>query len=79
MVLTWTASMSSGVSGYNVYRGTTLGGESSTPLNSLPVNATTYTDVNVTAGDEYYYIITAVGSNDAAQSSGSTQISATVP
>jgi hypothetical protein len=79
VVLTWTASVSSGVSGYNIYRGTTSGGETSTPLNLLPINGTTYTDVNVTAGDEYYYVVTAVGSNDAAQSSGSTQISATVP
>ena len=50
VILTWTASVTSGIAGYNVYRGTTSGGESSTPLNSTPINGTTYTDENVTAG-----------------------------
>ena len=65
--------------GYNVYRGTTSGGESSTPLNSTPINGTTYTDENVTAGATYYYVVTAVASNDVTQSADSNEASATVP
>jgi hypothetical protein len=79
VILTWTASVTSGVAGYNVYRGTTSGGESSTPLNSTPINGTTYTDENVTAGASYYYVVMAVASNDVTQSADSNEASATVP
>jgi fibronectin type 3 domain-containing protein len=65
--------------GYNVYRGTTSGGESSTPLNSTPINGTAYTDESVTAGVTYYYLVTAVASNDVAQSAASNEAAATVP
>jgi uncharacterized membrane protein len=78
VILSWTASATSGVVGYNVYRGTTSGGESSMPLNSTPVNGTTYTDANVTAGATYYYVVTAVSSSDV-QSVASNEVEATVP
>jgi fibronectin type 3 domain-containing protein len=78
IILTWAASTSTGVVGYNVYRGTASGGESTTPLNSTPINGTTYADENVTAGTEYYYVITAVGSNGV-QSTDSGETEATVP
>jgi hypothetical protein len=79
VILTWTASVTSGVAGYNVYRGTTSGGESSTAVNSAPINGATYTDANVAAGASYYYVVTAVASNDVTQSAGSNGASATVP
>jgi hypothetical protein len=79
VILTWTASVTSGVMGYNVYRGTASGGETSTPLNSTPINGTTYTDENVTAGASYYYVVTAVASNNVTQSADSNETSATVP
>ena len=78
VILSWAASGTSGVVGYNVYRGTTSGGESSTPLNSTPINGTTYVDANVTAGATYYYSVTAVGP-DGAQSAASAETVATVP
>jgi hypothetical protein len=78
VILSWTASPSSGVEGYNVYRGTTSGGESSTPLNSAPINGTTYVDANVTAGATYYYVVTAVGSGGV-QSAASNETEAAVP
>ena len=78
VILSWTASATSGVVGYNVYRGTTSGGESSTPLNSTPVNGTAYTDANVTAGATYYYVVTAVSSSEV-QSAASNEVEATVP
>jgi len=77
VILPWTANVTSG--GYNVYRGTTSGGESSTPLNSSPISGTTYVDENVTAGATYYYWVTAVASNGTTQSPDSNQASATVP
>jgi hypothetical protein len=78
VIVSWTASPTSGVMGYNVYRGTTSGGESSIPLNSTPVYGTTYTDANVTAGVTYYYMVTAVMSNGSTQSAASTETAATV-
>ncbi|MGD1103257.1 MAG: choice-of-anchor D domain-containing protein [Terriglobia bacterium] len=77
--LSWTASVTLGVMGYNVYRGTTSGGESSTPLNSMPINGTTFTDENVTARATYYYVVTAVASDDVTQSANSNEAAATVP
>jgi archaellum component FlaF (FlaF/FlaG flagellin family) len=76
--LLWTPSSTSGVVGYNVYRGTTSGGENSTPLNSTPISGTTFTDESVTAGSTYYYVVTAVGSDDT-QSPASAESSTTVP
>jgi titin len=78
VILSWAASTSSGVVGYNVFRGTTSGGESTTPLNSTPINGTSYVDVNVTAGTAYYYVVTSVGS-DGMQSAPSNETEATVP
>lgn len=79
VMLNWSASSSSNVSGYFVYRGTTSGGEGSTPLNSTPICATAYTDQNVTSGSQYYYIVTSVASNGVTQSAASTETAASVP
>ena len=76
--LTWTASTSSGVTGYNVYRSTTSGGPY-TLLTSSPLGATatSYQDSAVTAGATYYYVATAlVGSSESGYSG---QASAAVP
>ena len=78
VILSWTASATSGIVGYYVFRGTTSGGESSTPLNSTPTNGTTYTDTNVTPGATYYYVVTAVCSSGE-QSAASGETAATVP
>ena len=75
--LSWTASTSTGVTGYNVYRGTTSGGPY-TQLNSSLVAGTTYTDSTVDVGQTYYYVATTVNSSGA-QSGYSNQASATVP
>jgi Abnormal spindle-like microcephaly-assoc'd, ASPM-SPD-2-Hydin len=75
--LTWTASTSPGVTGYDVYRGTSSGGESKTPLNTAPVSSTSYVDESVTAGTTYYYVVTAVANGT--QSADSNEASATVP
>jgi hypothetical protein len=61
VVLSWTASGSSNISSYNVYRGTTSGGPY-TQLGSVPEPTTTYTDTSVTDGQTYYYVTTTVNS-----------------
>ena len=65
--LSWTASTSAAsctspcTFGYNVYRGTTSGGENlTTPLNSSVVTGTTYSDTTVALGNTYYYVVQAV-------------------
>jgi len=78
VILSWGASPTSGVVGYNVYRGTTSGGESSTALNSTPINGTTFVDENVTAGTTYYYVVKSVGPNSEL-SGPSNETEATVP
>jgi hypothetical protein len=78
VILSWSASPSSGILGYNVYRGTASGGEGSTPLNSTPISGTTYVDANVTAGTTYYYFLTSLSSNGV-QSSPSNETEARVP
>jgi hypothetical protein len=79
VVLSWTDSPTTGVVGYDIYRGTTPGGEGTTPINSSPVTGPSYDDTNVTAGITYYYVVTAVASNDTTQSTDSNETSATVP
>lgn len=56
--LTWTASANAQY--YNVYRGTTSGGESQTAIASP--GATNYVDSSVTVGTTYYYTVAAVSS-----------------
>ena len=75
--LSWTASTSSNVAGYNVYRSTTPGGPY-TKLNSARVAGTTYTDSTVQAGQTYYYVSTAVD-NSNNESVNSNQAQAAVP
>ena len=74
--LSWTASPSPGVA-YNVYRGTVSGGPY-VKLNSSTVPGTSYTDTTVTSGQTYFYVVTAVDSNNN-ESIYSNQVSAAVP
>jgi hypothetical protein len=73
--LNWNASSSSGVTGYNLYRGTTTGGPY-TLLTSLGV-ATSYTDSSVASGQTYYYVVRAL--NSSGESGNSNQAQAVVP
>ena len=57
--LSWRASSSSNVVGYNVYRGTVAG--SYALLNSMNAG-TSYSDATVQNGQTYYYAVTAVDS-----------------
>ncbi len=74
--LNWTASTST-VIGYDVYRGTVSGGPY-TLLTPSPITGTQYVDSSVTAGQTYYYVVTAVASGNV-QSAYSNQVSGTIP
>jgi hypothetical protein len=60
--LSWNASTSV-VSGYNIYRGTSSGGQY-TLLNTSLVSGLSFTDSNVQSGTTYYYAATAVDSSN---------------
>jgi Cep192 domain 4/HYDIN/CFA65/VesB-like, Ig-like domain/Abnormal spindle-like microcephaly-assoc'd, ASPM-SPD-2-Hydin len=75
--LTWNASASSNVVGYNVYRGTASGGPY-TQSNSSLDTTTSNTDTTVQSGQAYYYVVTAVDSAGA-ESAYSNQTTAVVP
>jgi fibronectin type 3 domain-containing protein len=57
IILAWSGV--SGATSYNIYRGTTPGGEGATPY-MANVTDTSLTDTGVTAGGTYYYQITAL-------------------
>ena len=71
ITLRWTAS--TGATSYNVYRGTTSNGESTTPI-ATGVTVTNFADKSVTRGTTYYYKVAAV--NSAGTSAMSNQASA---
>jgi fibronectin type 3 domain-containing protein len=58
--LSWTASNSAGVTGYNIYRDTQASMAAKARINTSPVTSTTYSDTSVTNGTTYYYAVTAV-------------------
>ena len=75
--LSWDSSQSSGVVGYNVYRGDTTGGPYSRI--NVPVEASTsYTDAAVSGGSTYYYVVTAVDGNSI-ESGYSAEAKAVIP
>ena len=83
--LSWTAPASNGgsaITGYDVYRGTTAGGEASTPIASN-VSGTSYTDTTAANGTKYYYTVAAVNaigvSAQSNEASATPQAAATVP
>lgn len=77
VTLSWVASTSLNVVGYNIYRGTTRGGPYSL-LTTTRVTGTTYRDTAVQAGQTLYYVATAVDSNSL-ESVYSNEATALVP
>jgi len=75
--LSWDASTSPQVVGYNVFRGTNPGGPY-TQINPTLDPNTIYTDSTVQSGQTYYYVTTAVNS-DNTQSEYSNQTEAQIP
>ena len=71
VALAWSAV--TGATSYNVYRGTSAGGESATPV-AAGLTGASYTDTGLTNGTKYY-VVTAV--NGVGESAKSTEASAT--
>ena len=77
VALSWIASTTATVTGYNVYRSTTSG-LGYVRINSSLVSLLAYTDSNVANGTTYYYVTTAVDGSGA-ESGFSNQATAVIP
>ena len=77
VTLSWTASISRGVIGYEVFRGGHSGGPY-TRLDAALVSETSFKDSAVQAGETYYYVTTAVNSKRI-ESLYSNQVKVAVP
>ena len=75
--MSWIASVTTTVTGYNVYRSTTSG-SGYVRINANPITLLNYTDSTVANSTTYFYVATAVDSNGL-ESSFSTQATAVIP
>lgn len=73
-VLTWTASADA-VQGYNIYRGTAAGQETTKVNGTTPVTETTYTDTPLPPGP-VFYVVRAV--ENGVESVNSNEVSAVI-
>jgi predicted phage tail protein len=74
--LSWGASSSSSVQGYNVYRAGVSGGPYAAVVSAN--SATTFVDGSVLSGQTYYYVVTAVDTSGM-ESAYSNQVQAVIP
>jgi Abnormal spindle-like microcephaly-assoc'd, ASPM-SPD-2-Hydin/HYDIN/CFA65/VesB-like, Ig-like domain/Cep192 domain 4 len=74
VLLSWTASTSTGVTGYYVYRGTQSGQYTKIDPSS-PASTTQFTDNSVQAATVYYYVVTAVANGVESSYSSPTTVS----
>ena len=66
VTLSWSPPAPTGVTvdGYNIYEGTSPGGESGSPVNTSLVQGTSYTASGLTDGTTYYFTVAAVWSSE---------------
>ena len=76
VTLSWTPSLYAAT--FNIYRGTSAGGESPTPV-ATNVTGTTYTDTGLTNGVTYFYYIVAVNNVGAGPHSNEASAAPTTP
>jgi Abnormal spindle-like microcephaly-assoc'd, ASPM-SPD-2-Hydin len=74
--LSWSASSSSSVQGYNVYRAGVSGGPYAAVVSAS--SGTTFVDGSVQSGQTYYYVVTAVDASGT-ESAYSNQVQAVIP
>jgi hypothetical protein len=77
VALTWTASVSTNVVGYNIYRGKLTGGPYSI-IDPAPAASVAYTDSTVQSGQTYFYVVRSVD-NDGIESLNSSEVQAIIP
>jgi len=75
--LTWNASVTPGVVGYNIYRSTASGGPYS-KVNGAVNSDTSYTDSTVSAGQTYYYVAKSVDGSGV-ESGPSNEVQVVIP
>jgi hypothetical protein len=76
--VTWNASTSASLQGYNVYRSTVSGGPYSKISPILSPATLLFTDTTPISGQKYFYVVTAVDTSGS-ESAASTEVAVTIP
>lgn len=76
--VTWAASTSTPLQGYNVYRSTVSGGPYTKISPTLSPTTLLYTDTTPLSGKQYFYVVTALNTSGA-ESSASSEVAVTIP
>jgi hypothetical protein len=76
--VTWAASTSSPLQGYNVYRSTVSGGPYSKLSPTLANTTLLFTDTTPISGKQYFYVVTALNTSGT-ESSASSEVAVTIP
>jgi hypothetical protein len=76
--ISWLASATSGLQGYNVYRGATSGGPYSRISSLLSTTTLLFTDSTVISGQHYFYVVTDLNTSGV-ESATSNEVAVTVP
>ncbi len=82
-VMTWTATVSSGITGYHVWR-TTTSGSGYTQIGGTLSGTTTFTDTTVHGSTTYFWVVTSYSpacptSPTCGESANSNEITAVIP
>ena len=76
--VTWTASTSSPLQGYNVYRSSVSGGPYTKLSSTLSPTTLLFTDTSPVSGKQYFYVVTAL-STSGTESAASAEVTVTIP
>lgn len=76
--ITWAASSSTPLQGYNVYRSTVSGGPYTKLSPTLSPTTLLFTDTTPLSGKQYFYVVTALNTSGA-ESSASSEVAVTIP
>jgi fibronectin type 3 domain-containing protein len=76
--ITWAASTSTPLQGYNVYRSTVSGGPYTKLSSTLSPTTLLFTDTTPLSGKQYFYVVTALNTSGA-ESAASPEVAVTIP